>query len=390
MKQRVEISALRMGMFVSELDRPWLETPFLFQGFLVETQDELAALQEICDYVYVDAARSTSESNTSAGAINPEHFMVDYQDVTRSVAPVRLGMIKSIDDRRLGQMVDTDPLKETVIALLGGILNNPEAALWLTRIREQDELTAAHSINVAVLSVAFAHHLGVPAEQLHAIGLGAMLHDIGLTAVSSEILGKADVLTGDEYDAVRRHPVDGVFSVRKSSALPQVTRDIIRSHHERLDGSGYPDKLAADDIPQHVLIVGLADTYDTMVSDRVYRKGMQPSDVLVELSRNAERTFGKNLVQAFIRCVGIYPPATVVLLNTGAVGVVIASSQEARLQPLVLLLRDPQGQPFEHRHVVDLSQVERKTGKRWTIVSAVDPADHGIDIAAVMRDENSL
>lgn len=388
MKQRVEISALRIGMFVLELDRPWLETPFLFQGFLIETQEELAALLEICDYVYVDASRSRAEANNSTGAINPERFMVDYQDVTQAVAPVRLGMIKSIDDRRLGRMVDTEPLKETVVALLGGILKNPEAALWLTRIREQDELTAAHSINVTVLSVAFAHHLGIAGEQLDAIGLGAMLHDVGLTAVSSEILGKADVLTGDEYNAVRRHPVDGLFSVRKSSAMSQVARDIIRSHHERLDGSGYPDGLAADDIPQHVLIVGLADTYDTMVSDRVYRKGMQPSDVLVELSRNAETTFGKSLVQAFIRCVGIYPPGTVVLLNTGAVGVVIASSQQARLQPLVMLLRDPEGQPFEQRHVVDLSHVEQKTGKRWTIVSAVDPADHDIDISAVMRDEN--
>lgn len=390
MKQRVEISDLRMGMFVSELDRPWLETPFLFQGFVIETQDELAALQEICEYVYIDASRSSSEASGSTGGINPERFMVDYEDVTRSAEPVRLGMIKSIDDRRLGRMVDTDPLKETVIALMGGILNNPEAALWLTRIRESDELTAAHSINVAVLSVAFAHHLGMPSEQLHAIGLGAMLHDIGLTAVSSEIIGKADVLTGDEYDAVRRHPVDGLFSVRKGSTLPQVTRDIIRSHHERLDGSGYPDGLSGAEIPQHVLIVGLVDTYDAMVSDRVYRKGIQPSDVLVELSRKAESTFGKKLVQAFIRCVGIYPPGTVVLLNTGAVGVVIASSREARLQPLVMLLRDPEGQPFEHRHVVDLSHVEQKTGKRWAIDSAVDPADHGIDIAAVMRDENAL
>lgn len=390
MKQRVDINALRIGMFVSELDRPWLETPFLFQGFLIETQDELAALQEICDYVYVDTSRSAGEAQTSKGSIDPERFIADYQDVTRSAEPVRLGMIKTIDDHRLGRMVETDPLKETVVALLGGILNNPEAALWLTRIRESDELTAAHSINVAVLSIAFAHHLGVPAEQLHAIGLGAMLHDIGLTAVSCEILGKTDVLTGDEYDVVRRHPVDGLFSVRKSSALPQITRDIIRSHHERLDGSGYPDGLSADDIPQHVRIVGLVDTYDAMVSDRVYRKGMQPSDVLVELSRNAESTFGKTLVQAFIRCVGIYPPGTVVRLNTGAVGIVIASNQEARLQPLVMLLRDPEGQPFEHRHVVDLSHVEQKTGTRWAIMSAVDPADHGIDITAVMRDENTL
>lgn len=398
MKKRIAIKDLQLGMFVSELDRPWLESPFLFQGFLIETQEELGMLQEHCDHVFVDVSQSLSERQLHekqapggvADPIDPKRLAVDYENVSRASAPVRMGMIKSIEDRRLGHMVRTEPLKESVTSLLDTVLTNPNAALWLTRVREADEFTATHSINVAVLSVAFANHLGVDSSQLEGIGLGAILHDIGLSEISSSIIRKKSALADEEFALVRQHPTEALACIENAESLPQASRDVIRWHHERIDGSGYPDGLAGDDIPHHVRIVALADAYDAMASDRIYRKGMQPSEALQELYREGSETYGKDLVRTFISCIGIYPAGTLVQLNTGAVGMVVASREESRLLPLVLLLLDPEGQRLHPRQMIDLARLEEKTGKRWSIERTVEPDDYGLDIEAIMEEEQRL
>lgn len=398
MKQKIDIKDLEIGMFVSELDRPWLESPFLFQGFLIEDQEELGQLQELCDFVHIDKERSVSERELIArhgpaedpDPVTPSRLMADYEDVSRASAPVRLGMIKSIDDRRLGRLVNTAPLKDSVTSLLQAVLANPNAALWLTKVREADEFTATHSINVAVLSLAFARHLGIEGSELEAIGLGAILHDIGLTEGSSEIIRKKAALTDDEFAVVKRHPNEGLAAIEDADSLPEIARQIIRSHHERIDGSGYPEGLSGDRIPRHVRIVGLADAYDAMASNRIYRRPMQASDALQELRREAKDTFGADLVQSFIRCVGIYPPGTVVRLNTGAVGLVVGSREESRLKPLVMLVMDKEGRRLHPHQLIDLAHLEEKTGKNWLIEQTVDPEDYGLDIAALMQEEETF
>lgn len=413
MTRRVEIRNIEIGMFVAELDRPWLDSPFLFQGFLIESEEELGKLQETCEYVFIDEERSAppqdrravpgglakivrprtpapqARSTTLITSVNqtPTEFKESFRATSAAHQRTQLGVIKILDDRRLGKLVQTEPVRAAVSGLMQSILKNPSAALWLTKLRSEDEFTAAHSLNVAILSIAFAQHLGLPQKQMEAIGLGAILHDVGLTEAASEIIRKKASLTPEEFAIVRRHPVDGVFSLKDAENLDQVTLDVIRWHHERIDGSGYPDALSGDDIPMHVRVVIVADMYDSMASDRAYRRGLLPSDVLSVLYKHAEKTVGSGLVESFIQCVGIYPVGSVVQLNTGAIAMVASSDPGFRLTPLVLLLKDPEGRPYLPRRMVDLSTTEQKTGLKWSIKRMVSPADHQIDIAAIAADE---
>jgi len=399
--KRVEVKDLEIGMFVSELDRSWLESPFLFQGFMIENEDDLGKLQECCDYVMVDQQRSQpvasrftrrtalrdgasiTVTSTEPASTAPGRFEMAYASTHAARSETSQGVIKLLDDRRLGRMIAADVIRHSVNNLMRSVLADPSAALWLTRMRGEDEFSAAHSLNVATLSLAFARHLELPESQLHAIGMGALLHDIGLTEKAAPITRQREPLTPEDFVTLRKHPADGLYSIRDAAHLDPVIRDIIRWHHERVDGSGYPDGLSGTQIPQYVRIVAIADTYDAMVSDSAFRRGIPPGEALIEIHRLADTTFGKQTVQAFIQCIGVYPPASVVELNTGAIGVVVASNESARLLPLLLMLRDEQGKHVLPGKFVDLSSVERKTGNRWHIVKFADPSTHGIDISGL-------
>lgn len=411
MKQRVEVSDLELGMFVAELDRPWLDSPFLFQGFLVEGEEELAALREVCDFVYVDTDRSVLEMPTRrpapvANAVSPDYvpsrlrpvaeavrsndprlFALDFQDVIALQKRAHLALIRLIDQRRLGRRVQVAPILDVVRELTESILANPNTALWLTKLREQDEFNAMHSINVAILSIAFGRHLQLPKDMLHAIGLGAMLHDIGLNEPSNDIIRSKVRLDEADFAIVRRHPLDGMYNIKRLNELPPVARDIIRWHHERLDGSGYPHGLKGKEIPRHVLIAAIADAYDAMTSERAYRHAMQPPDALAELHKNAAGTFGRELVQSFIHCIGIYPVGSVVKLNTGAIGMVASTFPGVRLTPLVLLLKDSQGRHMNPRRMVNLAALRDSQDVSWSITGTVEPMKHGINVTAIAIDE---
>lgn len=397
-------------MFVAELDRPWLDSPFLFQGFVIEGEEELAALREVCQHVYIDTERSTGHAalaHEPASAVSPEFvparlrpvaaavrsndprlFALDFQDVIALQKRAHLALIRLIDERRLGRRVNPEPIMEVVRDLTESILANPNTALWLTKLREQDEFNAMHSINVAILAITFARHLQLPKETLHAIGLGAMLHDIGLGEPSNDIIRSKVKLTETDFAVVRRHPLDGMYSLKRVNEQPEIVRDIIRWHHERIDGSGYPHGLAGDAIPRHVLIAAIADVYDAMTSDRAYRRGMQPPDALAELHKNAERTFGRELVQSFIHCIGIYPVGSVVKLHSGAIAMVASTFPGVRLTPLVLLLKDSHGRHMNPRRMVNLAALrDSQDDDSWSIAGTVEPSNHGININSIAIDE---
>ena len=413
MKHRIDTAELQVGMFVAELDRPWLESPFLFQGFLIEGEEDLATLRELCDYVYFDPERSLESvrgtvmanrrAANDAGAPaaieepmsreererenDPKLFGETFRRVIKLHKQAEIRFSQIIDDRRLQKRIDYGPLKEIVGELAEVIERNPNAALWLTKLHAQDELTATHCVNVAIFSMAFAYYRKMDRTLVREIGLGALLHDIGLTGPANCIIRQKEKLTPADFRIVRRHPIEAFASLDRVHTLPEVSRKIIRWHHERLDGSGYPDRLKGDEIPEYVRMVGIADAYDAMASDRAYRAGKQPTEALTELHHDAENTFGAELVQDFIRCIGIYPVGSVVKLNTGAIGLVASSLPGARLTPLVLLIRDGNGQPLHPRRMVNLEIAANRYGRNWSIEQVVDPNDYRINIANIAMDE---
>lgn len=409
----IPVDALCLGLYVHELDRPWIETPFLFQGFRIDTDDDIDALREHCRHVTVDPDRSDQRAlararqqmagkdsrRTPAERDRGEAFgstafpdRTKFREMVRVAHAARLEARQAIDaainDVKLGHAVALPDLRDTVDRMTESVVGNASAALWLTALKEVSEYTATHCINVCVMALAFGRHLELSAGELRSIGLGALLHDVGKACTPTHILEKPGPLTSAEFDIIKRHPEDGFRMVSEAGNVSQIALDIVRLHHERLDGGGYPLGVTGDKVPCHVRIVTIADVYDAMTSDRAYRSAQSPDTALKVIYEQRGLYLDEALVTQFIRCIGIFPVGSIVELDTGAIGVVVASSVNAHLQPTVLMLRTPDGEPFEKRLLVNLAGDDEALGAFGRrITRGLDPGEAGIDVAAVAREE---
>lgn len=405
---RVAVEHLRLGMYVSELDRPWLDTPFLFQGFPLVESAQIAQLREYCQWVWVDVELTPHEVASHivpyTGQVAapqsrkprqkktpPRRRTQAFQQVLQRAATARAAsrrvLDRLFDDIRLGHSIDTQDARLAVRRTVEVVTDHMDAALWLTNLKNRDEYTSIHCLNVCVLAVAFARHLGYDAKSLEVIGLGALLHDIGKIDIPDEVLNKPGPLSEDEWTIMRLHPVSGHGLLADSGHVEPLALDIVRLHHERIDGRGYPDGLAGDAIHECVLIAAIADVYDAMTSDRPYHRAVPPQAALDRLFKMAPHAFGEELVEEFIRCIGIYPIGSLVELNNHHLGVVIATDPEHRLSPQILMVRDQTGAPYAERKVVDLAEMDDDSMGAWGIDRVADPQAHGMDLLNIVREE---
>jgi len=429
-KQQVPVEDLIVGLYVVELDRPWLETPFLLQGFPIADGQDIEALKRHCQFVWVDPDRSESKAlrrlhRPSSGKPRSNRARADGPDVARLPPRSRREIHRDLEhafgrepypspepfrrlvriaggvrqrsrevvdevfrDARLGSSLRTENAREVVRDMVSVLSENASASLWLTNLKKRDEYTSIHCINVCVLAVAFGRHLGLEREELEMLGLGALLHDVGKVRTPEEVLNKPGRLTPDEFDVMKAHPQDGYEMMRDTGHIPVAALEIIRFHHERVSGAGYPMGLRGRQISLPVLIAAVADVYDAMTSDRVYRKGMTADETLRIMFERAAVDYGQELVEEFIRCLGIYPVGSVVELETGALGVVVSSDRDARLRPVVLMVRTPDGEPYGKRLLVNLAAVaERDEGPACTVRRVVRAEEHDVDVARLIASE---
>lgn len=377
MKVKIDVNDLEHGMFVSELDRPWTETPFLLQGVLIESREDIAEFQRLCNYVYIDversreviapklhtlAAKPPTEEKPKSNEVTlqlvereQEAFRKELK-VARKVHHRTRGYIdKLLDDVRLGNSLDTDTARELVGELADSISRSPDAMLWLTHMKKRDEYTSIHCMNVCILALTFGRSVGLERKQLDMLGLGALLHDIGKMHVPLEILNKPGRLTDEEFDIVKTHSMSGYNLLRQKKDMPGDVLDIVRSHHERINGRGYPDGLIGDVIGLLVQITSIVDVYDAITSDRCYHDGIAPHDALKNMFDWAGDNFDAALVEQFIKCLGIYPIGSMVELNTGHIGIVVSASEKARLRPIILVVINKNGKRYDVPRLLNLA-----------------------------------
>ena len=377
MKVKIDVNDLEHGMFVSELDRPWTETPFLLQGVLIESREDIAEFQRLCKYVYIDVERSremiapklralsakppTSEkpksNEVSLHAVEREQeaFRKELK-VARKIHHRTRGYIDQLlDDVRLGNSLDTNTARELVGEMADSISRSPNAMLWLTHMKKRDEYTSIHCMNVCILALTFGRSLGLERTKLDLLGLGALLHDIGKMHVPLEILNKPGRLTDEEFDVVKSHSMSGYNLLREKKDMPGEVLDIVRSHHERINGRGYPDGLTGDFIGLLVQVTSIVDVYDAITSDRCYHDGIAPHDALKNMFDWAGDNFDADLVEKFIRCLGIYPIGSMVELNTGHIGIVVSASEKARLRPIILVVINRNGERYDIPRLLNLA-----------------------------------
>lgn len=392
---KVETAQLTIGMYVVELDRPWTDTSFLFQGFRIRQQQEIRLLQEACSYVWVDAHRSIGMLNQLAenlaqpDNLQPVIAKVEFNLEMQHAAPTwhaaREESLRILQAVKMGQELDVGAVKAVIKDCVESILRNPAAMLWLARIKNSDDYTAEHSLRVSILSIALGKELGLPAYQLEQIGVCGMLHDVGKIKVPSEILNKPGALTPDELRIMQSHAAEGRKLLMSNQQITPATVDVAYSHHERLDGKGYPRGLDASKIPYFAKIIAVADSYDAINSDRIYSKGKSSLESLRILFDAANSHFDEEIVGCFIRLIGIYPPGEIVELNTGEVGIIIGCAPASKLKPRVLRVLDAEKQPCKES-IIDLSQAVRDAaGKPYRIHEVHSSGAFGIDIDAYRR-----
>ena len=418
-KVKVYVEDLAPGMYVCELDRPWIETPFLFQGFMINTAKELQLLREWCQYVFVDQ----QESIAPVGADNHHHYSnhakaqsantqsakaqkdaaekheipaqdeFDYpafqRQLEHALAVHRDAhdyIRQMMEDVRIGKLIDARKAKLIVSHLADSIVQNTTALIWLTNLKNRDEYTSQHSLNVCILSLLFGQHLKLDREELSHLGTGALLHDIGKLKVPVELLNKPGRLTSEEFRELQKHPVYGYELLKDADDLHPDALDIVLHHHERLDGSGYPHKLTRGRIGRFVRIVAIVDVYDAVTSDRVYHNEDTPYAALNKLYHQDNGTLDQSLLEQFIKCIGIYPVGSVVELNTGHVGVVMSISEKHHLQPIVMLLLNHQKQPYERHRFINLANPKIANSRAHPAICKIsNPRHYGFDLSSLYQ-----
>ncbi|HQU88976.1 MAG TPA: HD-GYP domain-containing protein [Denitromonas sp.] len=505
MKEIVAATDLKIGMFVAELDRPWLDSPFLIQGFVVENQATLDKLQDLCRFVSVDWQRSTGEhyrapvresvastvGHSLAGSARiagrtvtprPKHDFVDVlrwlrsggetppelssspagrplvdadvpttgrrstdhvsddeaspregwrarmsrwfareeapapyvvadplADKEETLGPAREGAsatvwIESaavedelfhaapayesaqgtveqlIADVQQNLRPDMERVRANVEDMMQSVVRNPDALLWLTRLKRTDQYAYDHALDVSVLLMVFARSLGMTAHEMTLLGIVGLMQDIGKVRLPPRLLKKSGLITPLERQIFQAH-VDYSLAILKDTpdGSPEVL-EIVARHHERFDGSGYPDGIAGDAIGRYSEMAGLVDTYCAMTRERPWGDALSPQTALEQINTMRDRDFSETVVDTFIQCVGLYPVGTLVALNTGEVAVVIAQNQVRRLRPRVLVLLAPDHSPNAHPPTLDLLyDPVAPDGSVYEIRKALPPGAYGID-----------
>lgn len=409
---KVPVSQLAIGMHVVRLDRPWEETNFLLQGFVIQNDGDIAAVQEQCDYVFIEGRIDIHYSNTPSGRARQasgtsqagaRKIKTVETKLETQIPKKRVNYINKVDTRlelssakahykdakataknimssiRLGRMLEMNQVQRAVDQTVDSVLRNENALLLLSKIKNKDEYTAEHCINVAILAAAFGKHLGMLKGEIRKLALCGMLHDVGKMRIDDTILNKPGALTPDEFDIMKHHTTYGRDVLAALPSMDHAAVDVAYAHHERMDGKGYPRGLPSHQIPLLAKMVGVVDTYDAITSSRVYDKGRASMEALQIIHKNKGKQFDAELAVEFIQMIGVYPPGSIVEMTNEEVGVVVANNKNSKLKPLVLMVRDAKKNPLPEYVELDLARKPRdSSGEVYTIAREVPDETYGI------------
>lgn len=411
---KVPVQELGLGMYVAELDKDWLESSFPIQGFYVRNNTVLERLQAECSFVFVDPRRykrmsdgpqlrvvvsndaptkpnGKPEPNIPLRQIAPRTPKV-YTDSTATAAEIVPAQTSINDAIAIMQPIvskvqttghlEVDQVEAAVKPLVASVLRNKDAVAALLRIRTIDEYTYSHSISNAVWAALLGRHLGYKPDQINKLALGCALLDVGKVTIPRELLVKAEPLTDDELQVMKGHVEAGLQILEDSGITDRDVMTMVATHHERIDGSGYPKQLQGKAIGAYGQIAGIVDSYDAMISERPYAAAISSYEAVHRLHDCAGVLFQADLVEHLTQAIGVFPTGTLVELNTGEVGIVTEQNPERRLRPKISLVLNERKLP-RTPIVADLNAMDTDPGKPLTvwITKELPQGAYGIDAA---------
>ena len=401
--KEVPVEFLEFGMFVAKLDRPWTETPFVFQGFVLKTEEQLETLKKYCKKVYVDPEKRQESVAVKHLALPPStrqviaeqskevvRGTVVYKELAtvedelpraRTVFAQTNSIVQTMSRAVVsGSALDGGRARQAVAEITDSVIRNPDAMMLLVTMREMAQETLNRSTQVSVYMTVFGRFLQLERERLELLGLIGLLQDVGMLKLPPGMPARRADLTSAEEVTFRTHVENGVEILSKTAGLPAELPGFASLHHERYDGSGYPRGLKGSAISQIGAIAGIVDTFDMLTAPVPYGMQMPPSNALNVLFQNRGTQFHAALVEQFIQCVGAFPVGSVVELNTGEVGVVITQNLVKRLQPRVMVVQDGKGAPLHPHKILDLMKEPMAgPGEPYRIRRTLDQATVRID-----------
>ena len=399
--KKVDANNLKIGMYVSQFDRPWLETSFFYHKFLIKSDKQIDKIKRYCSYVYIDTAKGEDIKASVSATEEDKKIEVEMkekiEDALKREAPLEdkvsfnqelkeakqfhdeaKNFIKTmLDDVRLGKSISSTNAKKVVDNMTESVMRNRDALLCLTQLKKKDEYTSFHSISVSILCLAFGRHMGYQKNTLKTLGLGGLLHDIGKMKIPAEVLNKAGRLTEEEFEIMRRHVVYGAEILSDTHGIHESVMEVPLQHHERYNGTGYPKGLKGDQIGVFGMLSSIADVYDAITSNRVYNTALQPQEALKRMFEWRGKDFHPLLMERFIQCVGIYPIGSVVRFQSGEVGLVMSINMMNITRPKILIFMDASLNRINPYKMADLCSPD---SSKYSIKEVLNTDKYGINI----------
>ncbi|NHN39641.1 HD-GYP domain-containing protein [Pseudomaricurvus alcaniphilus] len=393
--RRIKSSQLTTGMYLTELGEQLAQASGLKARGLV-TRDETVNLvqQSGVTELYIDIAKGSDcadsepvpaavRAQLSAGPTlaEPASFAAELKNAS-DVRDKALNLIQeAMQDVKMGRGFDTGAVDVITTEVIQSLDSNQNALTSLMRLRNMDSYLLEHSTNVAVLMGILAKSLGVNRDELHQLVFGAFVHDVGKILVPEQVLNKPGRLDATEWQEMKRHVDYGVDSLKTIDGITGVAMEICEQHHERLDGTGYPYNLSAEQISAHGRMAAVVDVYDAVTANRVYHAGIEPSVALKRMLEWTGTHLDRELVYQLIRCISVYPAGAWVMLSSGLVALVQEPNLKKPTRAKVLLVYDSKRRVKLDEQVVDLV-----TSTRFgEIKFAVSPIDYQLDIGNYLK-----
>jgi HD-GYP domain-containing protein (c-di-GMP phosphodiesterase class II) len=344
-------------MYVHNLNRNWIEHNFLRSQFLIDSDKTLQKIAELGGEIYIDTSLGLdveesppppdfAHPSTPIAPKNTPHSLSprkERQPVKKLHAEASHIVHDILHDVRLGKQINVEQVNPVVERIVDSIFCRQDALLPLAQLKNHDDYTFQHSVSVCALMTSFARALELPREVIKEIAVGALLHDVGKATIPAPILNKPGKLTDAEFDQMKLHVVQSKIILESTPGISPIALSVASQHHERFDGSGYPNKLKGQSISRYGQMSAIVDVYDAITSDRVYHDGIPPTEALRKILEWSKFHFNPELTQVFIRSIGIYPTGSLVRLESGRLAVVEEQNPVRLTEPKVRVIFHTRG-----------------------------------------------
>jgi putative nucleotidyltransferase with HDIG domain len=396
MIKKIPIDQLKIGMFIHDLNCSWIDHPFARNRFMVDRVEILSRILEAgVVEVSIDTALGSDVTGSDTGVVEDGELDEPEEELS-SLIPNFISTLSPAEeferakilfsnasklmhgimkDVRLGKQIALEQCDPIVDNIIDSMFSFPSALLPLAQMKTRDEYTFQHSVSVSALAVAFGRVLDMPRDEIKAVALGGLLHDVGKALVPGRILNKPGKLDDEEFVVMKSHALHTAKLLNDVNGVSEITFNAASQHHERYDGKGYPQGLKGDAISRHGQMLAIVDAYDAITSIRIYKTGIPPTEALRKLFQSSSTHFNNSLVQAFIKGVGIYPAGSLVRMESERLGIVREVSNDKLLQPVVQLIYDCKKLSYISPETVDLSASNDKIAshesfEKWGIDQA--------------------